>query len=207
MKKVVLFFLFASFFLVEKAYHISSFVRPVLVSLTSPLKSVRVLVFERFFMVRGHTSPGDVILGGKEIGNVFFVTGGTLERFYILGKAERGALVFDPDGKRFLGIVVESGDLSTVKTIFSEDIFLYVKLREDTQEVVATLRGGRVPKVSVVENIDVTGWKVFLEDSTWNEALEEYLYVGDIVRKVIDHYLVDVKRDLPKRVMVVGRSP
>jgi hypothetical protein len=50
----------------------------------------------------------------------------------------------------------------------------------------------------------VTGWKVYFESEKWNVAFKEYLFMGTVAGRDEEYFLLNVKRDVPDRVIVIG---
>jgi hypothetical protein len=204
MKRLILFFLFLTVFFLNETFNVSDKLQPFFYRITFPFLKLRATVQEVILRFQNRIYPGDVYLGTKSVGNLFFVTGKGEGFFYILGEAEEGAIVLDPVEKRFLGIVVEKGPISKVMRVFSEDFVEKVKVENDYESVVGVVKGGHVPRLSIIEDIDVTGWKVYFESEKWNVAFKEYLFMGTVAGRDEEYFLLNVKRDIPDRVIVIG---
>ncbi|PLV59302.1 hypothetical protein [Thermotoga sp. KOL6] len=204
MKRAVLFLLFLSVFFLNETFNVSEKFRAFFYRMSYPFLKLRESAVGIALRLKNEIYPGDVYVGLESVGNLFFVTGRGEDCFYILGEVREGTLVIDPMEKRFLGVVVAKGPLSKVETVFSDNFVGRVRIKGPSASVVGILRGGSVPKVSTIEDIDVTGWKVFFEDEKWNVILKDYLFVGSIAGRDGEYFLLDAERKLPDRVAIIG---
>jgi len=204
MKKAIVFLLFLTVFFLNETFDVSDKLHPFFYRVSFPFLKLRASIEDVILKLKNKIYPGDIYVGSKSVGGLFFVTGRGDGYFYILGEVQEGSLVLDPFERRFLGIVVEKGPLSKVETVFSEDFVERVRIENASSSVVGVLKGGAVPRVSILEDVDVTGWKVFLEDEKWNVALKDFLFVGTVAGYDGGDFLLNAEKDLPDRVAVVG---
>ena len=204
MKRAIVFLLFLTVFFLNETFNVSDKLHPLFYKAAYPFLKLRASVEGVVLKLENKIYPGDIYVGSRSVGNLFFVTGRGEGYFYILGEVQEGSLVLDPFKKRFLGIVAEKGPLSKVETVFSENFVERVRVESTSGSVVGVLKGGAVPKVSILEDMNVTGWKVFLESEEWNVALKDFLFVGTVAGYDGGYFLLNAERDLPDRVVVVG---
>ena len=122
--------------------------------------------------------------------------------------AKKGDVVLTEDG-RFIGYVdLELGDSVLVKTICSKGLRINVEVvSKDGASLEGILIGDFPPVVDVPENVDITGWSVFISRA---QDMGNFLrangkgYIGKVLGRDGKYYAVDVG-DIPDRLVVLRR--
>ncbi len=125
----------------------------------------------------------------------------------VKGKGERGDIVIGTGGT-FVGRVEESVDgWVLVKTPLSDGFRMRVSVAGSDVEIEGELHGGSPPILTVPEDIDVSGWEVFISRS---EEMGLYLRdkgmgrIGRVSGRFGGGWVVDYRLP-PGSVVIVGR--
>ncbi len=181
--------------------------------LLEPVEKAFLVVSSSLFNVRAHLvnayrcflEPVETISLEPGSGDVLTKWGDGL---VVKGKAGEGDVVLNEDG-RFVGYVeLVLGDSFVVRTVNSKNLRINVEIvSSDGVGVEGILIGGYPPIVEIPEEIDITGWDVYISRA---QDMGNFLrangkgYIGRILGKDGDHYAVQVE-EISDRLTIIRR--